>query len=152
MTPDDCRFGLVNANVLTMNPANPHAEAVAVKEDRILKVGKNTEINPLIGKNTTVLTLQGKTVIPGFIDTHIHIADFGRTQTWLDLKKVDSIETLQDKIRQKVQAIPKGKWILGSGWNQDNLKEKRAPTKQDDEVDAVRARLRHRINVATGAT
>lgn len=122
---------LVNANVLTMNPANPHAEAVAVKEDRILKVGKNTEINPLIGKNTTVLNLQGKTVIPGFIDTHIHIADFGRTLTWLDLKNADSIKTIQDKITQKAQTAPKGKWILGLGWNQDNLTEKRYPTRHD---------------------
>jgi predicted amidohydrolase YtcJ len=78
-----------------------------------------------------VINLDGKTVIPGFIDTHIHIADFGRTLTWLDLKNVNSIKTLQDKIKQKAQATPKGKWILGSGWNQDNLKEKRAPTKHD---------------------
>src|SRR4030042_1469153 len=122
---------LVNANVLTMNATSPRAEAVAVIKDRILKVGKNTEINPLIGKNTTVLDLQGKTVLPGFIDTHIHIADFGRTLTWLDLKNADSIKTIQDKITQKAQTTPKGKWILGSGWNQDTFAEKRAPTKHD---------------------
>ena len=122
---------LTNANVLTMNPANPHAEAIAIKNDRVLKVGKNTDINPLIGKNTTILNLNGKTVLPGFIDTHIHIADFGRTLTWLDLKNADSIKTIQQNIREKAQMTPKGKWILGSGWNQDNLKEKRAPTKQD---------------------
>src|SRR3990170_4448571 len=122
---------LLNANVLTMNPANPHAEAVAVKEDRILKVGKNTEINPLIGKNTTVLNLQGKTVIPGFIDTHIHIADFGRTLTWLDLKNANSIKNIQNKITQKAQTTSKGKWILGSGWNQDSFAEKRYPSRHD---------------------
>ncbi len=128
MTAD---LALVNANVLTMNPANPHAEAIAIKNDRIVKVGKNTEINPLIGENTNALDLQGKTVLPGFIDTHIHIADFGRTLTWLDLKNADSIKTIQQKIKQKAQTMPKGKWILGSGWNQDSLTEKRAPTKQD---------------------
>jgi hypothetical protein len=122
---------LVNANILTMNPANPRAEAVAVKEDRILKVGKNADVTSLIGKNTKVLDLQGKTILPGFIDTHIHIADFGRTLTWLDLKNVDSIKTLQDKIRQHAQAMSKGKWLLGSGWNQDNFAEKRYPTRQD---------------------
>ena len=122
---------LVNANVLTMNATNPRAEAVAVTKDRILKVGKNTEINLLIGKDTMVLNLQGKTVLPGFIDTHIHIADFGRTLTWLDLKNADSVKTIQDKITQKAQTTPTGKWILGSGWNQDNLTEKRPPTRQD---------------------
>src|SRR4030067_2481351 len=122
---------LTNANVLTMNPANPHAEAIAIKNDRIFKVGKNTEINLLIGENTNVLDLHRTTVLPGVIDTHIHIADFGRTLTWLDLKNADSIKTLQDKSRQKVQAIPKGKWILGSGWNQDSFAEKRYPTRYD---------------------
>src|SRR4030066_2236179 len=117
---------LTNANVLTMNPANPHAEAIAIKEDCILKVGKNTEINPLIGKNTKVLNLNGKTVLPGFIDTHIHIADFGRTLTWLDLKNAHSLKTIQQKTRKKRQMTPNGKWILGSGWNQDKLKENSA--------------------------
>jgi predicted amidohydrolase YtcJ len=122
---------LVGGNVLTMNPSQPSAEAIAVKGDRIVKVGTNGDITQWVGKNTRVINLDGKTVIPGFIDTHIHIADFGRTLTWLDLKNVNSIKTLQDKIKQKAQATPKGKWILGSGWNQDNLKEKRAPTKHD---------------------
>src|SRR4030065_2553533 len=92
---------LVNANVLTMTPANPHAEAIAIKNDRVLKVGKNTDINPLIGKNTTILNLNGKTVLPGFIDTHIHIAAFGRTLTWLDLQKPDSIKTNQKNTKKK---------------------------------------------------
>jgi len=122
---------LLNTNVLTMNPANPHAEAIAIKNDRIIKVGKTTEINPLIDKNTTILDLQGKTVLPGFIDTHIHIADFGRTLTWLDLKNADSIKTIQQIIRQRAQTTPKSKGILGSGWNENSLAEKRAPIRQD---------------------
>src|SRR4030067_3380303 len=97
---------LVNANVLTMNPATPHAEAIAIKNDRIFKVGKNTEINLLIGENTNVLDLHGKTVLPGVIDTHIHIADFGRTLTWLDLKNADSIKTIQQKNTQKAKTTP----------------------------------------------
>jgi predicted amidohydrolase YtcJ len=126
---------LLNGNVLTMNSVNPHAEAIATKEDRILKIGKNADILPLVAKKTKVLDLRGKTVLPGFIDTHIHIADFGRTLNWLDLKNADSIQAIQEAIKQKAQTTPKNKWILGSGWNQNSLKEKRSPNRQDlDEV------------------
>jgi predicted amidohydrolase YtcJ len=122
---------LLNANIITMNPKNPHAEAIAIKKDRIIKVGKSIDIPPFINKSTEVLDLNGKTVLPGFIDTHIHIADFGRTLNWLDLKNADSIQAIQEAIKQKAQTTPKNKWILGSGWNQNNLKEKRAPTRQE---------------------
>jgi predicted amidohydrolase YtcJ len=122
---------LLNANIITMNPKNPHAEAIAIKKDRIIKVGKSIDIPPFINKSTEVLDLNGKTVLPGFIDTHIHIADFGRTLNWLDLKNADSIQAIQETIKQKAQTTPKNKWILGSGWNQNNLKEKRPPTRQD---------------------
>jgi predicted amidohydrolase YtcJ len=126
---------LLNANIITMNLKKPHAEAIAIKKDRILKVGKTTDIIPLINKDAKVLELHGKTILPGFIDTHIHIADFGRTLNWLDLKHSDSIQAIQEAIKQKAQTKPKNKWILGSGWNQNNLKEKRQPTRQDlDEV------------------
>jgi predicted amidohydrolase YtcJ len=122
---------LLNANIITMNPKDPRAEAIALKKDRILKVCKNTDMTPLINKNTKILDLHGKTVLPGFIDTHIHIADFGRTLNWLDLKNANSIQAIQEAIKQKAQITPKNKWILGSGWNQNNLKEKRPPTRQD---------------------
>ena len=129
--PMKADLALINANIITMNPANPHAEAIAIKKDYILKIGKNTDIPPLIGKNTKVQDVHGKTILPGFIDTHIHIADFGRTLNWLDLKNTDSIQAIQEAIKRKTQTTPKNKWILGSGWNQNNLKEKRSPTRQD---------------------
>ena len=72
---------LRNANVLTMNPAQPRAHAIAIKGEKIVRVGSNTEIEPWIGKNTKVVALDGKTVLPGLIDTHIHVADFGKVLT-----------------------------------------------------------------------
>jgi cytosine/adenosine deaminase-related metal-dependent hydrolase len=64
-------------------------DAVAIKGDRIIRVGTNVEVNKLIGKNTRVIRLRGKTLIPGLIDTYIHVADFGRFLTWIDLRDVD---------------------------------------------------------------
>jgi predicted amidohydrolase YtcJ len=122
---------LTNGNVLTMDPSYPHAEAIAVAKDRILKVGANSEIDPFIGKNTKTLDLKGKTVIAGIIDTHIHVADFGRTLAWINLKEADSIRALQNLVKEKAATIARGKWVLGSGWNQENFEEKRLPTRQD---------------------
>ncbi|MCJ7614070.1 amidohydrolase, partial [Candidatus Bathyarchaeota archaeon] len=126
---------LVDGNVLTMDSSQPSAEAVAIKKDRIIKVGTNEEINSWIGKATKVINLQGMTVVPGLTDSHIHVADFGKFLTWVDLKNVNSIEELQRRVRERAQKIPKGRWIIGHGWDQTRFVEKRYPTFRDlDEV------------------
>jgi predicted amidohydrolase YtcJ len=122
---------LTSANVITMNPSQPHAEAIAVKKDRIVKVGANAEITQYIGKNTKVLCLIGKTVVPGFIDTHIHVGEFGEFLKWLDLRNVRSIKTMQSKLKERVKETARGKWIIGHGWDQDRFVEKRLPTRYD---------------------
>jgi hypothetical protein len=118
-----------------MNQSQPCAEAVAVKGGRIVKVGTNAEISKLVGETTEVIRLDGKTVVPGFIDTHIHVADFGRLLMWIDLSNVDSIKEMQNRLEERVQKSPKGKWLLGRGWNQTRFAEKRLPTRSD--LDAV---------------
>jgi hypothetical protein len=122
---------LINGNILTMNPAQPHAEAVAITDDRIAKVDSNAEIKKLVDKNTKTLDLRGKTVVPGFTDTHIHVADFGRTLQWIDCKQANSLQALLALVREKATKTAKNKWILGSGWNQENFAEKHAPTRQE---------------------
>jgi len=128
-------LALTGGNILTMNQSQLCAEAVAVKSNRILKVGTNEEISQLIGKNTQVIRLKGKTVVPGFIDTHIHVADFGRLLMWLDLSAAGSITEMQNRLKERVQKTPKGKWLLGRGWDQNRFAEKRFPMRSD--LDAV---------------
>jgi predicted amidohydrolase YtcJ len=118
-----------------MNPKQPTAQAVAITKNRIAKVGTNKEINQLVGENTKVLSLDGKIVVPGLIDTHIHVADFGRCLMWLDLTTAKSIGELQNMLKEKVAQTPTGKWIVGRGWNQNRFKEKSMPTTSD--LDAV---------------
>ena len=122
---------LTYGNILTMNSIQPNAEAVAIKNDRIMKVGTNTEISQLIGEATKVINLQGKTVVPGLTDSHIHVGDFGKFLTWLDLNEADSIKAVQQKIRERAQKIPEGRWIIGSGWNHASFTEQRYPTFRD---------------------
>jgi predicted amidohydrolase YtcJ len=78
--------------------------------------------------------LNGKTVIPGFIDTHIHVADFGRLLMWIGLSNAGSIKEVQNRLKERVQASPKGKWLLGRGWNQTCFAEKRLPNRFDLDV------------------
>ena len=102
---------LIEANAITMDPLQPNAKAIAIIDDKIVKVGTNEEINSLINKNTKIINLQGKTVIPGLIDSHLHVADFGKVLTWIDLNDVNSIEEMKKRIRKRAQQIPKGRWI-----------------------------------------
>jgi predicted amidohydrolase YtcJ len=124
-------LALINGNVLTMNPSQPRAEAVAVKGNRIVKVGTDEEISKFVDTETKVIRLNGKTVIPGFIDTHIHVADFAKLLTWLDLNDVKSIKELQNRLKERAQKTPRGRWIIGRGWNQTRLREKRMPSLSD---------------------
>ncbi len=124
-------LALINANVRTMNPQQPAAQAVAVRKNKIAKVGTNQEINHLIGKDTKVISLDGKTVVPGLIDTHIHVADFGRCLLWLDLTNAESIKELQNLLKEKAKRTPAGKWVIGRGWNQNRFKENRYPNLSD---------------------
>jgi hypothetical protein len=114
-----------------MNPIQPTAHALAINKNKIIKVGTNKEIDKLINENTRVLNFEGKTVVPGLIDTHIHIADYGRCLMWLDLTTAQSISELRSLLKEKANQTPAGKWIVGRGWNQDKFKEKRMPTAAD---------------------
>ena len=117
-----------------MNHVKPHAEAVAIKGEKIVAVGSNEAMTPLIGKSTKIVSLSGKTVIPGFIDTHAHVSDFGKLAQ-IDLKGSESIEEMKAIIRKDLKQASKGKWVLGMGWDQSILREKRYPTRVDlDEV------------------
>lgn len=122
---------LINGNIITMNPKQPRAQAIAIKYDKIVEVCTNNEIKPWTNKNTKIIDLKGKTVTPGFIDTHVHIRGFGRSLTTIDLRGINSIKKIQQKLKEQVQKTPKDKWIFGHGWDQERFKERRYPTKRD---------------------
>ena len=128
---------LKNANVVTMEPASPPASLVAVKDSKILYVGGDRDIEPLIGPGTKVIDCGGKTLIPGFIDSHCHIFSFLRNQLTVDISPaaVHSIEDIKAAIRRKVAVTPPGQWINGSDYTEFYLADKRNPNRWDiDEV------------------
>jgi len=126
-----CDLVLLNGNIVTMDRRLKRARAVAVVGERILRVGKNSDVRPLITKKTKVLDLRGKTVIPGMIDTHIHFVDYGLSLGRIDLRGVRSIAEIQDKVASKAKETRARGWILGRGWDQERLKEKRYPNRLD---------------------
>jgi len=125
---------LLNGKILTMNPTQPCADAVAIKGDKIVQIGTKEEVSKLIGENTRVIGLRGKTVVPGLIDTHIHVADFGRVLMWLNLENTKSISDLQNCLNKRSRKTPNGKWILGKDWDECCFREKRLPTRFDLDV------------------
>jgi hypothetical protein len=126
---------LLNGNVLTLDPSKPKAEAIAICNDKILDVGKNSKIKSYVSEKTQIIDLKGKTVIPGLTDCHTHMLALGWTLTSLNLRDVKSIKELKRKLKEFARKKPSNKWILGGRWDQEKFAEKRYPTRWD--LDSV---------------
>jgi len=133
--PRRAKLAIYNGNIITMNPSKPRAESISTMNGRFLVVGSNREVERTIGKDTLALDLKGKTVLPGLIDCHVHLVKYGLQKPGINLRNVKSISELKRKLERRVSSSAKGSWIVGHGWDQDRLEEKRYPTKLDlDEV------------------
>lgn len=121
-----------HADILTQNLLQPNAQAFAVDTGRIIAVGNNEEILALQQTNTKLVDAEGKTVLPGFIDAHIHIWKVGNLKTFLlDLRGSASLEEMQDRLSDFIKRNPGNGWIQARGINEANMKEGRLPTKKD---------------------
>jgi len=126
---------LVNANVITMDCSNSRAQAVAVRDGKILAVGSKEDVSRSIGKTTKIIDVKGKTVLPGFIDAHAHLTYTGLFLSSLDLFGVQSVKELLEKVREYAGRLPEGKLLLGFGLDDAKYPEKRYPTRFElDEV------------------
>jgi predicted amidohydrolase YtcJ len=131
---------LSNANVITCEPGQPTAQAVAVRDDRILRVGSESEMEPLKTRLTRTIDCRCQTLMPGFNDAHCHILSYIRKLFSLDLSpaKTKSIRDIQAAIQNKVKYTSPGKWISGTDYNEFYLAEKRHPTRLDlDQVSPL---------------
>ncbi len=109
----------INGSVYTVNQNNAVVQAVAVKDGMITAVGTTEEISKLKGKKTKVVDLNGKTMTPGFIESHAHLMGIGYNKLELDLMYVKSYDELVEKVAEAVEKAEPGQWITGRGWHQD---------------------------------
>jgi len=117
-----------HGKILTLCQEKPDAEGIAVKDGFILHVGTHDELEALIGPKTKVHHLDGKRVLPGFIESHAHLLSLGKAEQRLDLTGTRSIDEIADLVRARVEGRKPGEWILGRGWDQNDWENTRFPT------------------------
>ena len=139
---------LTNARVLTMSPAGPRAEAVAIAGDRIVWVGSSDDAKSFVRSGTTVVDCAGGTLLPGFHDAHMHLLAYAAALDSVDCSpnKVSSIAELKTAIRFRATNTSEGNWIRATGYDETSLSEGRHPTRWDldDAAPSHPVRLDHR--------
>jgi predicted amidohydrolase YtcJ len=121
---------VVNATVRTMDASRPKAEAFAVIGNKIAAVGSNAEIRALGGANTKTIDAQGKLVLPGFNDSHVHFLDGGAGLSSVDLRDARSPQEFAERIKNFAAKLPKNRWILNGNWDHENWTPNNLPTKE----------------------
>jgi len=122
---------IIEGNVLTMSDARPRVAAVGVSNGMIAIVGDPADVAKKADKNTQYLDLKGKTVIPGFIETHMHPTHVGQVLLNEDLAAAVSIGDILQRLEQRKNRTPTGESILGLNFNYDIVKERRLPTLEE---------------------
>ena len=125
---------VLNANVLTLSPARDSAQAFACLGGRFVEVGSRKQVEAWIGERTQVAELAGKTVVPGFIDAHMHPGPiFEETAVHADLdlspQKTQTLDDVISRLRWKASLVPPGTWIVGRGYQDTKLG--RHPSRDD---------------------
>ena len=126
----------VNGRIVTVNSTDEVTEALSIRGNRILRVGSRAYVEKTIGPDTKVVTLNGRTLVPGFIDNHIHMTNSPQ-RLWVNCSYAacPSISDIVQKIAERCRAAQPGEWILGRGFQSARLKDRRNPNRLD--LDAI---------------
>jgi predicted amidohydrolase YtcJ len=125
----DVDLVLANGNIYTVDEKQPKAEAVAVKDDRIVFVGSNEDAKKFHA--TRVIDLHGHTVVPGLTDSHCHIFGIGEREMRLNFEGANTLEDFLGKVKERVAQTERGNWITGRGWIETFWKPPQFPTRRD---------------------
>ncbi|XP_020081247.1 uncharacterized protein LOC109704879 [Ananas comosus] len=110
---------VTNATIYTCDSALPFADSMAIRSGRILRLGTYSSLKDLVGCNTNELNLNGKVVMPGFIDSHVHLIFGGLQMGQVELRNIKHKDDFVRKVKQAVRDKLPDQWILGGGWNND---------------------------------
>lgn len=120
-----------NGRIFTMEKSMPNAEAVAIRDGIIVRVGSTEEIMKLADDDTELFDLEGKTVVPGFCDSHMHMLPYGVSLSLVDLSGAECMDDLVRLGKEFLEKNPSIKWMQGRGWNTDGWKDTRIPDRRD---------------------
>ena len=121
---------LFNGKLHTQDDRYTDATAIALRGDEVLAVGRDEEILVLSHRETETIDLQGRRVLPGLVDAHIHFYEWATLLRMIELGDVMSLAELQAHVRDAVANAEDGAWIIGQGWNQDSWEKPILPTKE----------------------
>ena len=119
---------ITNARIYTVDDTRPVVEAVAVSKGKVLFAGNATGAMALKGAATRVVDLGGRTVIPGMVDAHGHVSGLGDALHIVDLTGTSSYDEVVARVAERAKSMPKGQWVLGRGWDQNDWGDTRFPT------------------------
>lgn len=119
---------IVNAKIYTMDDQYSYAEKMAVRNGRI--VGFDKEAEKFVNDATEFIDVEGQIILPGFIESHGHPLTYANNQLGLELNAAvtPTIDAILDAVRERAKIVPEGEWILGSGWDDERMPERRFPT------------------------
>ena len=127
---------LAHGTVITVDPKDSVAEAIAIRDGKVLKVGTDAAIVSLASPRTRVIDLHGRTATPGLIDTHAHVAEGGVGEiTSIPLGDATSVAEIVRRVRDRALQLKPGEWLQGTGWDEGKLGEHRYVLASD--LDAV---------------
>ena len=121
---------ITNAKIWTVDKTRPSAEALAVLGERIVAVGSAGEVDAWHGPQTKVLDAQGKLLLPGFNDAHVHFVDGGDHLQAVQLKDAASPQEFARRIGERVKTTAKGEWIVGGDWDEQKWSPASLPAKE----------------------
>lgn len=108
-----------NAVIFTSDASMPVADSMAIQNGRILRVGNYSSLQDLIGGGTKELNVEGKVLVPGFVDSHVHLIYGGLQMGRVELRGVNQKEEFARRVKEAVGNVKQGSWVLGGGWNND---------------------------------
>ncbi|MEW6356904.1 MAG: amidohydrolase [Planctomycetota bacterium] len=122
------RLAFLNARIRTMDERRPHADSLLIAGPRIECVGPAPQIIPMADK---MIDMQGRAILPGFIDAHVHVVWTGMALDAVDLVGVRRIADIVERLRQAARLAPKGDWIFAEGYDRSVMEQYAAPTRGD---------------------
>jgi len=139
--PGDADVVLVGGRIFTAGPERTWARALAVRGERLVGVGTDAQAERWAGRRTRVVDLTGRTVVPGFVDAHAHMAESAGERGWTRLDQSRDLADAVERLRRIAAATPRGGWVIGIDWDESKWPEGRFLARED--LD--RASTAHRV-------